>query len=241
MKTFLISFRESISIIKSDKIIILLGLIPFFIGMILYYFLSSWLFNDVLVMGKAWIESSVSSGIFGDFLGYLMTGLFSVFLFFLINWTFVILVSIIAGPFNDLISERVEKRINKETPEDLSISISRLIRDFLSIIINEVKKIGFIISVTLVAFIISWIPILVPFSFLITALLFAVEFVDYSWSRNNLTFKECLTDIKKSFLSYSIAGAMFLFIMAIPVVNIAMFPFGVIYFTVLYVFNNKTK
>ncbi len=235
------SARDSIGIYKKDKFIVLLSLVPVLIGLLLYYYLGNWFFTDVLEWGKQWIQQKISFESFGNILTYIFMGILSVSLFFLINWTFVLFVTVIAGPFNDLISERVENILIEKKQTSIKQSMSKLIKSLFKTLINELKKVFFIVLVTIVALIIGFIPLLAPLSIVITAILFAVEFVDYSWSRHDLNFSSCLKDIKSNFLLYLISGGIFLFLMSIPIVNLFAFSYGVIFFTVLFVKRSQIK
>ena len=95
---------RSFRVYKEDKIIILLSLIPIIIGLGFYYYLGSYFCGDLLTWGNDYVKTSVSSDHWGSVLTWIVTGLLTVALFFLVNFTFVLFVSIVASPFNDLIS-----------------------------------------------------------------------------------------------------------------------------------------
>ena len=87
----------------------------------------------------------------------------------------------------------------------------------------------------------SFFGILAPISILIFSILMAVGFLDYSWSRKDLKFKDCLKDLKGSIFIYTLSGGMFLLLVTVPIVNLFVLPFGVVYFTVLFTMNSKNK
>ncbi len=231
---------ESLSVYRKDKWIVLFSMVPIIIGAVLYTWLGSWFFTDLLNMGKAQIEQYVSSGGWSQFFFWLLAGILTIGFYFLLSWTFVLVVSGLASPFNDIISNRVERVIRGQAPEEVSQSFSRLMKRLAHTLVNELKKIIFILVLNILAFALSFMAILAPVSVLISALLMAVGFLDYSWSRKDLKFGECLTDLRTGFFSYGIMGGAFLVLITIPVVNLFALPFGVVYFTVLHVRKSET-
>lgn len=226
---------ESLSVYRKDKWIVIFSMVPLLIGGLLYTWLGSWLYTDLLNMGRAQIEQYVSSGGWSQFFFWLLAGILTIGFYFLLSWTFVLVVSGLASPFNDIISNRVERALKGETPQEVRESFRRLMKRLGHTLINELKKISFILILNILAFALSFVAILAPVSVLISALLMAVGFLDYSWSRKEFTFGECLKDIRTSFFSYGLMGGAFLVLITIPVVNLFALPFGVVYFTVLHV------
>lgn len=230
----------SFDLLRGDRTIMFFSLIPILIGVLLFYFFSAWVYGDAMAWGKQWIESYISSGGLSSFFYYFLVAIMTAFLFFLLNWTFVLAVSLIACPFNDLISERVERKILGKELAPISESIKNLIGRFFFTIINELKKIIFIIILTIISLFMGIIPIVGPImSIFFTGLLLAIQFLDYNWSRNNLPLKKCIADIKSTPLSYILSGIIFLFLMAIPILNLLALPLAVVYFSVL--FSDKIK
>jgi CysZ protein len=239
MKNVLSSFSESLSIMMKDKIIILFSLVPVLVGVLLYYLLGNLIFTDFLDWINAMVVTKISSNGLGKFIGYLITATLSVVMYFVVSWTFVLIVSLIASPFNDIISNRAEKKLLGEVPESIDKSFSRLMKRIGFTLINEIKKISFILAMTFLALMLNFVPILAPVSFVLSALLLSIGFVDYTWSRKDKKFVECLSDIRKTFLGYTISGSIFMVLIAIPVVNLLTLPFAVVYYTVLQVKNES--
>ncbi len=228
----------ALKMFKEDKWISILSLVPVIVGATIYYFLGSYIYGDVLNMGKAWIETSVNSNGWGSFLYYIMIGILTIGFYFLLSWSFVLVVSGIASPFNDIVSRRVEKVLAGEIPESISASLTRMSARFLGTIVNELKKIAFIVTLSLLALVVSFIPMLAPIGVVISAVLLAVGFLDYSWSRHSMHFRDCLNDVRKHLFSYGIMGGVFLALISIPILNLFLLPFGVVYFTVLFTDRN---
>lgn len=241
MLKFIANFGHSFSVYRKDKFIILLSLIPVLIGSLLYYFLGSWIYGDLLSRGRGLIDSYLSEGVIANILYYVVGGLLTVALFFIISWTFVLTISLIAAPFNDLISSRVENLLLGKKQDSVKETFLQLFSRYRSVIVNEIKKILTIVTLSLLAFVISFIPLLVPLTVLMSALLLAVEFLDYNWSRRELGLRECLGNVRRMFLSYSLAGLVFLVLITVPFLNLFVFSYGVVYFSVLFVKNFKAE
>lgn len=239
MKNIFSSFGQSLSIMMKDKIIILFSLVPILVGVLLYYFLGRLIFTDFLDWINSMVVAKMSSDGLGKFIGYLVTATLSVVMYFVVSWTFVLIVSLIASPFNDIISNRTEKNLLGEIPESIDKSFSRLVKRIGFTLINELKKISFILFMTFLALVLNFIPILAPVSFILSALLLSIGFVDYTWSRKGKKFGECLSDIRGTFIGYTISGSIFMGLIAIPVVNLFTLPFAVVYYTVLQIKNES--
>ena len=236
---FIKAFGQAMSVMKNDKWIILLSFIPVGIGFALYYWLGAWMYGDVLTWGNEWVKESIASDTWGNVISWIVGIVMTVVLYFVISWTFVLIISIIASPFNDVISARVERAILGKSEEDVSDNFSNMFKRIFQILWNESKKIVFIIVLSVFGFLLSFIPFLVPVSMIISALLLAIGFLDYSWSRNNMKFSDCVGNLKGSLVSYMLGGIVFLFMIAVPVLNLFVLPYAVVYFTVLYADSKK--
>lgn len=236
---FIKAFGQALSVMKNDKWIVVLSMVPVAIGVGLYYWLGSWLYGDVLTWGNEWVKESIDNDTWGNVISWAVGIVMTVVLYFIISWTFVLIISIIASPFNDVISSRVERAILGKSEEKVGESFSKMFARIFRILWNESKKIVFIILLSLIGFLLSLVPFLVPVSVVISATLLAVGFLDYSWSRHEMKFGECVSDLRKSFASYMLGGVVFLFLIAVPVLNLFLLPYAVVYFTVLYADGRK--
>ena len=93
----------------------------------------------------------------------------------------------------------------------------------------------------ILSLIFGYIPILTPISILITVLLLAMGFIDYSWSRHDISFSDCKIDLRRNFLSYAIGGGVFMVIVSVPIINIIVPSLATSYFTVLWIKNNEYR
>ena len=236
---FIKAFSQALSVMKSDKWIMLLSSIPILIGVALYYWLGAWMYGDVLTWGNEWVKEAITNDTWGNLVTWLIGIVMTVVLYFIISWTFVLIISIIASPFNDVISSRVERAVLGQDKQEIGASFGQMFGRILRILWNESKKIVFIITLSFFGFLFSFIPFLVPLSVLISSILLAVGFLDYSWSRHDLKLSECISNVRANFLSYGLGGLAFLFLIAVPILNLLLLPFAVVYFTVLYTDGKK--
>ncbi len=227
--------------IVKDKVNLLFVLCPLLIGIILYVFLGRFILSEGLSYGNALISEYLSNETIGGVLSFIVATLLSILLFFFVNWTFVLLLSVIASPFNDMLSSRIEKTMRNEKPQDLKESLAQMFKRIGSVLFTEIKKVFFILILSLFAFVFGYIPVLTPVSVIISVLLLAISFLDYSWSRNELSFKECKKDLLKNILSYILGGGIFMAIVSIPFINIIVPPLATSYFTILWLKNNERR
>jgi CysZ protein len=241
VKNAILSFQPAFSLIYKNKINFLLALIPVIIGITLYYFAGTNIYTFAMAKGDAFIKEYVGDGTYANISYYIVATVLTVVLFFLVNWTFVLVVSIIASPFNDILSERIEKIYNGEPMTEIGASISSRFGKILGILFNEVKKISFILSLTVLSLILSIFPVLAPLVIVISIFLLCMEFVDYSWSRHSLTFGQCVKDLWKHKLGYLIGGALFFGIVSIPLINLFVPSLATSFFTVFWVKNHANS
>lgn len=157
------------------------------------------------------------------------------------SWTFVLLVGIIAAPFNALLSSRIENKLLRA--ELLFTDKREILTEFKKLFrfsfLNEIKKIFLLSLMGVVSLLLGVIPVLYPLSLFLIALLLSAQFLDYSWSRHNLPLASCLQDLKINLASYLISGLIFLVMGAMPLLNAFLPAFGTSYFTVLWLKRQK--
>lgn len=232
------SFKDALKYILKDKVSFILALIPIIIGVLIFVVLGIEMYSRMQVLGNEYISQYLGDGTWGEIVYWIIKIILTVLLYYLINITFVMILSIIASPFNDMLSKRIEKQIMGEALPSFSELMKGSMSNLLSTLINESKKLVIILGISLLAVVIGFFPILTPISFLLSSVVLSTEFIDFSWSRHELTFKECRTDYRKNFFSYSFGGLFFMFLVSIPLVNVIVPAFGTSYFTVLWVRNN---
>ena len=220
-------FFHSLKIIKSDRKMFFIALCPIIIGFIFYYFMGSYAYAEVSAWGHALISEKFPDQ---GWMNTIFSSLAVIILAVLINWTFFLFISFIASPFNDMMSARVEVMYKLEKKD--SDSFSETMKRVPSIIINEIKKIGVIVLLSVVNIALGF--FFPPITFLIGGLILAISFIDYSWSRNDLKLSECIRDVRTGFFPYLIGGFCFMFLISIPILNLFFLPIAVVFFTVIY-------
>jgi len=229
LSCFGISFR----LIFSDKWLIFLAAIPIFVGVIFYSLLGKLLFIDLLNWLRTWVETSLTSQNWGAVAYYFLLFLMTIIVYFLVSWTFVLFVSLVASPLNDILSMRTEKKLLGQEM-NMGEVFKGIPQKILFILKNELLKISLIIVLSGIAILMSFFPLLAPVGIILSSLLLGINFIDYAWSRKDLKFRDCFRNTRINVIPYSLAGVIFMILMSIPLVNLFAYPFAVIYFTVLF-------
>jgi CysZ protein len=152
---------------------------------------------------------------------------FGVFFFFILNWTFTLIISLIGAPFFDLISSRVERKVTQlEVPHSAWLSWV--------FIKNQILKILVLVFISILCFVFSYIPFLFPIYLILSSILITFNFLDFTWSRKNMTLTECLRDWSRSKWSYGFSGFIYFVLLSVPLLNIFFLSLAVIHFTLLY-------
>lgn len=164
-----------------------------------------------------------------------------VLLYYIINLTFIMVISVIASPFNDLLSARIEKQyLGKKLP-NFSESMKLVSGNFIKTIFTEIKKITIILGISVLIVFTGFFPFFAPVSIILGAMVLSIEYIDFSWSRHSLEFKDCKKDFKKNVFSYSFGGLFFMILITIPLLNIVVPCLATSYFTILWVKNNENS
>jgi CysZ protein len=234
------SFPMALRMIFTDPVNFVLSLIPTVIALAIYMLTIVGVYRNsdqFVSFFRGYIYTADQATV----LAKILTAVLIIFLFFVMSWSFVILVGIIAAPFNSLLSARIEQKLvqrvimNEDQKEALKEVKSSMGQTFK----NEFKKLFLLITVGALAFVLNMFPLFYPVGVFLIATLLAIQFVDYSWSRHDMHFTECLKDIFKNILPFSVAGAIFLALVAIPVINAFVPAFATSYFTVLWLHRQK--
>jgi CysZ protein len=221
--------------IFTDRVNLVLALIPILIGIVIYIFFGTWFFEIFLNNGKLLIDKMLPENQYNFILHYILLTFSTIFLFFFVNWTFVITTTIISSPFNDVLSERIEKNLKGQTNDQFSQSIALALKNFIKKVLKEARKLTFLFSLTILTFIIGFIPFLAPIAAILTCLLLASGFLDYIWSRHSLGVRDIIREVKGNVLGYGISGAFFFILTSIPVLNLLVSPWATSYYTMLWV------
>lgn len=228
MAKLFIVLKDTLTIFRHDRWLIILGSIPILIGLVSYYFIGQWVFGDIFSWGEEYIRGQVSNQTWFKFLTTFLIIILTVLLYFVISWTFILFVSLIASPFNDLMSSRVERALLKGEYLSAGESLQGLWQKIYFTLFNEIKKIMFIMIISFLGLILSlFFP---PISLIFSSLLVAVSFIDYNWGRHDMKISSCIQSYKKAPFFYSLSGFSFFILISIPIINLFMIPVGVVYF-----------
>lgn len=240
MKGVIKSFPLALKMIFTDPVNFVLSLFPTVIALAIYMFTIVTVYRNsdrFVSFFRGYIYTADQATI----LAKILTAILIIFLFFIMSWTFVVVVGIISAPFNSLLSSRIEEKLTSRVimDEDQKHAIEQVKRTMAATFQNEFKKLIVLGCVAGFAFVMNMIPLLYPVGVFLVATLLAVQFVDYSWSRHNMHFTDCLKDTMKNILPYSTGGAIFLALVAIPIVNAFVPAFATSYFTVLWLIRQR--
>ena len=108
-----------------------------------------------------------------------------------------------------MIVDRVLKKQQGLDPS-LELSFKETLKRLPKTLMNETKKISLIVVLSIVSLVLSFIPFMAIVSFFIQVVLLSVTFLDYYWSRKNLSVRECINDYRSNFLFNFLSGLFFL-------------------------------
>jgi len=234
------SFPFAFRMIFKDPVNFFLAIVPTLIALILYC-------TSVVLIYKNldWVSSLfkdyVYTADYADLLAKILAAILIIFIFFIMSWTFIIVVGIIAAPFNSLLSSRIEKQLTSHIvlSEDQQKAIEEMKLSIWQTIKNEFKKLFFILILGGVAFLLNLFPLFCPVGIFLFALLLSIQFIDYSWSRHEMKFGSCFGDTLKNIFAYSFSGFLFMLLIAIPVVNAFIPALATSYYTVLWLHRHQ--
>ncbi|MBA2403138.1 MAG: EI24 domain-containing protein [Bdellovibrionales bacterium] len=230
LKSIPLAFR----MILKDPVNLLLALFPTVIALALYALTVYVVFNNTdsfVALFRDYIYTADQATV----LAKILTVVLIIFIFFVMSWTFVIVVGIISAPFNSMLSSRIEKNLvlqvvdpdKKEAFQKIGQSLGQTFK-------NELKKLIFIVIVAAAAFVLNLFPLFYPVGIFLVACLVAVQFIDYSWSRHDMHFGACLKDLTLNIIPYSVSGFFFLLLVTVPIINAFVPALATSYYTVLW-------
>ncbi len=164
--------------------------------------------------------------------GWLAMGLllFSKFLLFLVSaFTFSFVASIAASPFNDFLAENAEKWA---VPPLSKVTSSSFLGKFKLIGIDLLKT-GAAMAATLLALLLSWVPIINVFAFSLAFLLVTFQYISYPQTRRGLGVRAGLFFLWRHFFSCLGFGLVFSFLFSIPLISSFSLPLAVVSGTLL--------
>lgn len=219
-----------------DPVNFILFLIPGILAVVLYLIAGAYALKNGLSFTEVLINKYVISKNANLIIYYLVSGLMTFLFFILVSWTFIIIIGILAAPFNSVISDRIEKKMRGDlVSKDQSKGISSVFTGIGRTLWNEVKKLFIILLFTVLAMALNFVPILLPVAMILLALIMSAQFLDFSWSRHDLSAGQCVKDITSHLFSNIVSGLMFLLLVAVPIINALVPALATSYYTVLWI------
>ncbi len=195
------------------------------------------LINMVIFSGGIWLAISQLDAWMArllpnwlTWLEWLLWPIFAVLIFFAVFYVFSIVANILAAPFNSVLAERVEARLNGQPVpefEGYKSLPALIVRTFRS----ELSKLWYMGKWFILLLIITVIPginIVAPLAWtLFGAWMLAIEYADYPMGNHNLFFNDELKALRKHRSEALGFGWLLSLMTAIPVVNFFAMPIGV--------------
>lgn len=201
--------------------------IPLLINIVVFS-LGIWLaksqFDDLMAKMLGWLPSWLS------WLEYLLWPLFAALIFIAVYYTFTIVANLLASPFNALLAERVEQKLNGLPIPEFK-GYKALMGTIGKTILSEARKVLYMLKWLPVLLIISIIPVvnlIAPFAWaLYGAWMLSLQYTDFAMGNHELFVKEELVLLRKN-RSVSLGfGGTLTVLMMIPVINFFVMPVGV--------------
>lgn len=164
---------------------------------------------------------------------WLFWPIFIIIAYFLIAYTLVSVVNIIAAPFNALLSEKVEQVLgypSADTPEGATAFMASIPRTLL----REIRKFISTLKWLVLLFILLFIPFLNILSLLIGAWLMAIQYLDIPADNHQLSFMDFLKTLKTQKIKATAFGLTVMLVSLIPVLNLLLVPAAICASTVLW-------
>ena len=197
------------------------------------------LINIILFTGAIWygyikfddlLEQFLPSWL--DWLEFLIWPIFFIAALVIVFFAFTLVANVFGAPFNGVLSEKIEEKINDEnTSSDSKINYLDLLRGARIGLSNEFRKL-FYIAIRAIPLLLIWlIPGINLFApivwFLFGAWLLAIEYLDYPMGNRDFTFKQQLALIKQHRFLCLGMGIGLMVMTIIPVLNFFAMPVGV--------------
>ncbi|PWQ99045.1 sulfate transporter CysZ [Leucothrix pacifica] len=210
-------------------------LIPLLINIVVFS-AAVWLaygqFQSLMDSLTAWLPSWLS------WIEWVLLPFFAILVLLIIYYTFSIIANFIASPFNSLLAERVEKKLNGlPLPESsgfkaMAVNVGKALG-------SEVKKMIYMLKWMPVLLLITVIPglnLIAPAAWIIYgAWMYSLQYADYPMGNHEMFIKEELVVLRKN-RSHALGfGAATTLMTIIPVVNFFAMPVAVAGATAMWV------
>lgn len=218
---------QATRLILRDRTLLLLSVFPIVLSACLYALIFKGLLSLIHAKLLMWTALS-GSGLLHDLVGFLVTALLFVLMSAAVFFTLAFTTSLLASPFSDWLAERTEVILGHATA--MPFSLKRMLRVFMV----DLRKTLFIAICAVTLTVISFIPVLMPVSVIITPFLVALQFVVYPMSRREKGVRESLSWMRKNLGACFGFGAVVALGFGVPVLSLLLIPTAVVAGTILY-------
>jgi len=202
-------------------------LVPLLINIVVFS-LGIWLawsrFEGMMDSMLGWLPSWLS------WLEYILWPLFAALIFIAVYYTFTIVANLIASPFNSLLAERVEQKLNGQPVPEFR-GYKALAGTIGKTVMSEMRKLLYMLKWLPLLIIISIIPVvnfIAPFAWaLYGAWMLSIQYTDFAMGNHELYVKEELVLLRKNRSVALGFGGTLTMLMMIPIVNFLVMPVGV--------------
>jgi uncharacterized protein involved in cysteine biosynthesis len=218
---------HALRLILRNRSLMVLSLLPMLLTLVLYFFLLQYL--------REVVAAALSSGIAGMGLnpeaGYavIVSVIAQILLFFVAAITFGFTANIVAVPFNDLLSERTERFVDRPLPPPQASTLGVQLKHFAI----DLGKTLVAAALSIAALLFSFIPVLNIVAFVVVTLLLAFQYVSFPQTRRGVGTRAGFAYLRTHFWACFGFGLAIGFLFAIPIVSILTLPLGVVGGTLL--------
>ena len=180
---------------------------------------------DVLMSKMlAWLPSWLS------WVEWLLWPIFAILILIAVFYSFTIIANLIASPFNAILAERVEQKLNGQVITEVS-GFKAIVKNSGKAIASEVSKVMYSLKWLPVLLIITLIPglnIIAPFAWgIYGAWMLSLQYTDFAMGNHQLFVKDELPRLRKNRAASLGFGGILTIMMMIPVINFFVMPVGV--------------
>jgi CysZ protein len=188
---------------------------------------------------SGWVEAFMPSlPSWLSFLEYLIWPLFVALVLLMVFFTFTLLATIIAAPFNGFLAEKVEVvvRGQDDFPPFSWGELAAMVPRTMS---REMRKLGYFLPRAIGLLILSFIPVVniiaAPLWLLFGVWMMAIQYIDYPADNNKMSWQDMLAWLRSNrWQSMSFGGITYLALL-VPGLNVLMMPAAVAGATVFWV------
>jgi len=181
-------------------------------------------FDALMAKMLAWLPSWLS------WVEWLLWPIFAVLILLAVFYSFTIIANLIASPFNALLAERVEQKLNGQTITEES-GMRTLLKNSGKAVASEVSKVLYSLKWLPLLLIITVIPginIIAPFAWAVYgAWMLSLQYTDFAMGNHQLFVKDELPLLRQNRSVALGFGGILTLLMMIPIVNFFVMPVGV--------------